>query len=486
MADAIVQVVDGRAIVQFSGPEGIASMLAQAGSAAIGASADAARAEAARDQAVSVASRPIRTVVIIGSSNGAGMGSSTYAGDPSGPNWSSPSTSWAGLLETALKSRDSSWRVINRSISGASTQSSVARFYTDVAPHNPTHVILCNHPGNDGFDVQATRRWTLAFATMCESIGAMPILRGGYPYPGIADQAYKNMLALNAILDQSGYHRIDHMSVLDDGAGHFLNASLTTTDGLHLTDVGQRLFFNCIDQSLFLYGATKPSLQDARGAWKLVGTTGEGMYLDGSGGVVQSPLDLTVRFRARAASGAATPVALWGADAQTTGANSRLRVRSGLSGVIELVRDGGAVAVASTIPAASDGLMHEYVVTLRRTPGDPSTGAVALYIDGVLIGTDTLSNLYTTGVGPMFFGSAPGFLSSGWEFSGASVWVIAKPAAEVLAMYKSGRPRRASQLIECDFSAGPYNASSSPTLGVPNLVNNGMALTQGRSQWAWA
>ena len=48
MANAIVQVVDGRAVVQFSGPEAIASMLAQAGSAAGGASADAARAEAAR------------------------------------------------------------------------------------------------------------------------------------------------------------------------------------------------------------------------------------------------------------------------------------------------------------------------------------------------------------------------------------------------------------------------------------------------------
>ncbi len=56
MANAIVQVVDGRAVVQFSGPEAIASMLAQAGSAAGGASADAARAEVAREAAEQAAS----------------------------------------------------------------------------------------------------------------------------------------------------------------------------------------------------------------------------------------------------------------------------------------------------------------------------------------------------------------------------------------------------------------------------------------------
>lgn len=56
------------------------------------------------------------TVVILGSSNGAGVGSSTYTADPSAANgWASPSTSWAGRLATAL---GSGWKVINRSISG--------------------------------------------------------------------------------------------------------------------------------------------------------------------------------------------------------------------------------------------------------------------------------------------------------------------------------------------------------------------------------
>ncbi|MFC5371524.1 hypothetical protein ACFPIF_03115 [Brevundimonas faecalis] len=349
-------------------------------------------------------------------------------------------------------------------------------------------MLLCNHPGNDGFNVQATRQATLAFAVMCESIGAIPIIRGGYPYPDITDKIYKDLLMLNAVLDQCGYHRIDHMSVLDDGAGHFKDSGLTTTDGLHLTDVGQRLFYNTIDLSLFLFAAAKPSLQDAKGSWQIVGSSGGGMFLDASGGIINKPMDFTVRVRARAAPGAIWPAGVWGVDAQTTGGNQWLRVRCGPTAVIELVRDGGVVAVGSTVAPNADNLVHEYVVTLRRTPGDPSTGLVSLYIDGALIGSQALSNLYTDGVRQMTFGAAPGFLGTGWEYSGISVWNTAKPAAEVLAMAKTGRTRRASQLIECDFASGPYSpvSSSNVTVGVPNLTTNGMAISQGQAAWAWA
>lgn len=52
MANAVVRVVDNRAVVSFSGPEGISAMLAQAQQAAITAAADAALAEAAKDAAI--------------------------------------------------------------------------------------------------------------------------------------------------------------------------------------------------------------------------------------------------------------------------------------------------------------------------------------------------------------------------------------------------------------------------------------------------
>lgn len=122
-----------------------------------------------------------KRVVIFGSSNGTGLGASGYSGDPTAANGcASPPTSWAGLLRTALKAIDNSWEVINRSISGSGTAASVARFWTDVAPYRPSHVVLCTHPLNDNIDTQLILRNTELLCRMCDQIGAVPILRGAY------------------------------------------------------------------------------------------------------------------------------------------------------------------------------------------------------------------------------------------------------------------------------------------------------------------
>jgi len=197
---------------------------------------------------------PRKTVVIFGSSNGAGLGASTYIGDPSEANgYYSPSTSWAGLLEARIKSLDSDFVFYNRSKSGSNSSVSVERFWTDVAPYRPSHVVLCTALGNESYDVRNFLKNTATLIKYCEQIGATPILRGSYPRnAGMDADKYNSCIALNLAIEKFGYPVIDHLSILDNGDGTFFDSATYSTDGTHLTDAGQVQFYNCIDPSFFL------------------------------------------------------------------------------------------------------------------------------------------------------------------------------------------------------------------------------------------
>ena len=139
-------------------------------------------------KANSIADKKYGRIVILGSSTGAGMGASTYTGDPSQSNgWTEPATSWVGRMRSAMGTDAT---IINRSKSGSNTLTSISRFWTDVAPYKPDSVVICtgwnNEPTPGTGIVGKARGYLTRILELCsltEKIGAKPVVICSQPGP---------------------------------------------------------------------------------------------------------------------------------------------------------------------------------------------------------------------------------------------------------------------------------------------------------------
>lgn len=399
------------------------------------------------------------TVVILGSSNGAGVGASTYTGDPNaGNNWSSPSTSWAGLLQSAL---GSSWNVVNRSLSGTGFVAAVNRFWTDVAPHNPTHVILCNHPINDGYNQLQIYQAHLKLISYCERIGAIPILRGAYPDNNMTSVQYQSMLGLNYQLDNLPVNRIDNFSEFDAGNGHWVGGSTYTADGLHPNDVGYAKFFSHIDLGLFYFGGKHRPVIRRGGIWTPSNnpSNGPGIALVNISGPVTS-CTMRGRFNALSVSAIAARVFL------SASRSANLRVRNP-SNVYSLA-DVGALG-DSTIMTNVVG-WHDVCMVYNS-----ATNIATLYVDGVsvVVVTDdnpTQSELFNNFV----FAGRPDTGDAGpysYAMSDFAMWRVPLTSNAVAKLYTGDVPP-ASLVYYSDMSNTPPTGGTSAMIA--NQINNGV------------
>jgi len=426
-----------------------------------------------------------KSLVIFGSSNGAGMGASSYTGDPTEANgWASPPTSAMGLLTAALKQHDVRWQAFNRSISGSGVIQSLDRFYTDVAPHRPSHVILGTHPKNDGYDVQRYLRGTELLCRMCDAIGAVPIIRGAYPDNAMSADEYNRCLALNAALDTLGRNRIDHMSIMDDGAGHIVGGSAYHIgDGLHLNDAGQELQFRAIDVGLFTYGASMRFADADRGfAWQIAPatTTGTAIVLNASAGLLNPPRSLTMRARVRSGPGSTTAVAPLSAYAQGLGTeadqNNIVRIRAA-NGPYALADVGGVIGPNSNVNPRSDGTTVRDLVMVV----DAAANRLSFFIDGVLISSGAPNAaLVPCKVFAIGGRAEPGnaFPASGLAIAGAGIWNVPLSATAVAEMYRTGRLPPAGLIYGGVLSGAPSAGGI-----VPNVVRNSLVGRLGEAPW---
>lgn len=411
------------------------------------------------------------TVVILGSSNGAGSGASTYAGDPSAANgWASPSTSWAGRLATAL---GSGWKVINRSISGTGFVASVNRFWTDVAPHRPTHVILCNHPVNDGCDWTAIYQANLRLISFCERIGAVPILRGAYMWNGYSAAQYQNALALNQALDQLGYHRIDHMSEFDNGSGGFIAGTTWSGDGLHPNDAGYQHFFDAIDLGIFTYGSMRrPRIRTGLGAWKYTNSppmTGNGLSPLNMG-VCGSFGSITLRGKFKCI-GSPTDDALKGAAFLSFQRPSSITRIRNPADAYNLAIGGLAAADSSTL--SRDGVLRDLVMRYNQ-----AADTYTMWIDGVRVSSLTGGNPieYLNNFGLAGRTDSAAQLPLGFQFSELGVWKVPLGDHLIRKLYAGDVPP-ASLVFYSDLSQEPMATGSAGILA--NQVPNGLILRLG-------
>ena len=416
--------------------------------------------------ALSNGSSPQRnTLVILGSSNGAGFGASTYSADPDeAGDWASPSTSWAGLLETYLKAEDSSWQVFNRSISGSDATVSVSRFWTDVAPHRPSHVLLCTALGNQGYNVPEFISDLQTLINFCRQIGAQPIVRGAYPKNAMTADQYKKCLAANRACDLLGVPVINHMSVLDDGTGKWYDGTTYAPDGTHLNDVGQQVFFDTIDTQIFSRSADVMPKLAGSAAIDPAATTDQGIRLNPTNGLDTNIMSWTARLKFNSATADLTAVnlaAVWG-----LATNSPLTVETVAGEVI--VTDTAASFTVSTGLTLQQNTDYDLWVAFNHIKGE-----ISVFNGGTLLVTaaPAITAQYLTAVTLAGHYSDQTKPPKGVDFSAVEFWQQPLAVQQISLASKTGIDLPGSLI----FSAMLPACTGSSYM--PNRVQNGLLPT---------
>lgn len=308
-----------------------------------------------------------RKVVVLGSSSAAGVGASRY------------DLSWVGLLTFELRNRG--FEVINSSISGSGTGSSLARFDADVTPHQPDFVVLATSIFNEGFVNAPQSAWTRYVANTRELIrrtrdlGAIPILVGMYPSDFYNTTNIALISQLYRTEETLGVPVWDFWSIVSDPAGNWLPG--LTRDGLHPTDAGHSYFFNSIPLSLFdvAYNPSQANIDSTPGAWQTPSAE-EGRELG------------RVDIRLDRASDSWTSAA-WIQDAGENdwrvylrlGSDQGERYRVERHGSELVLREGESEVLHSPVPAGPDRAWRHVAVSYQF-----ATRKLRVYLDGASVG----------------------------------------------------------------------------------------------------
>ena len=416
-----------------------------------------------------------KTIVVLGSSNSAGQSVNGYFFP--GPGFVVPDRqyksfpgSWAAHLENALQAVDPEWTVINRGYAGTSSQTAIDRFWTDVAPHRPSHVVLCQGAVNDSYSGPLWLARLQQLIRLCRQIGAQPVVRGMYPYTGITLARYAEWLDLNQQLNNLGVPVIDHMSGFDNpSTGEFVDPIKSEMpDNLHVKEIGHLWQFRAIDLNIFLNEWSPPRPRAAGTSWLMpTGVTSSyGITLKASDTAGLPPGGLysfTMRSRIKTQAGLANAKAFMHITSAALPAED-LRLRNAV-GPYDLYAATG-VSITSAVNPTSDFNTHDCVIAYNQI-----TNVVALYIDGVLIGSATPPTAY----GPLTEfawggrSDSAGNTPSGASFADMALWNVPLSAAEVANLYQGARPNQAGLIFEADLSRAPR-----PGGLCPNLVGNGV------------
>lgn len=307
-----------------------------------------------------------RKVVVLGSSSAAGVGASRY------------DLSWVGLLTSELRNRG--FEVINSSISGSGTDTSLARFDVDVTPHQPDFVVLATSIFNEGFVNAPQAAWSRYVANTRELIrrtrdlGAIPIVVGMYPSDFYNTTNIALISQLYRTEETLGVPVWDFWSIVSDPAGNWLPG--LTRDGLHPTDAGHGYFFNSIPLSLFdvAYYPSPGNIDSTPGAWQTPSTE-EGRELG------------RIDIRLDRASGSWTSAA-WIQDAGANDWRVYLRLGSGQGerfrverqGTSLVLREGESEQLHVPLSVGPDRTWRHVAVSYQF-----ATRRLQLYLDGASV-----------------------------------------------------------------------------------------------------
>ena len=344
-------------------------------------------------------------IVIFGSSVAYGTGATSNQG-------------WAYMLTSALTGV---YNVVNKSVGGDTTALLISRFYTDVVPENPGIVVIALSTANEGLPgsgnpkavVEQYLKGIEKLIKMCRSEGYYVVLAGVYPNNSYTATEYKYLRKTEDAMQRFGVPYIGFLGTIDDGSGHWLTG--TFADGGHPNDTGHALMFGAIDLSLFNRVVTTPvpGMVKARNIIRYDSSTGGTVPASVTLGSACKTVTASARVRRITGIGAAgqSILALEGSSSPP------VRIRNPVDAyqVTDAVGDTSGIIASSVL--SSDNNEHLLTITLNT-----HNGATAFYIDGVLIGTATISGL--SPVTLISFGNRTGFPGSaqGYEYSDFMVW----------------------------------------------------------------
>lgn len=348
-------------------------------------------------------------IVIFGSSVAYGTGASTLA------------NGWAGLLATALSG---TYNVVNKSVGGDTTALLISRFYTDVVPENPGAVVIALSTANEGLpgsgDPKAVIEQYLKgiekLIKMCKAEGYAVYLAGVYPNNVYTATEYLFLKQTEDAMQRFGLPYFGFLGTVDDGTGKWLTG--TYSDAGHPNDTGHSMMFGAIDLTVFNRGVTRP-------VPGMVKTKNVIRYNSTTFGTV--PIGVTFNSSCKTITAAVRVRRITGSPGQSIlsleGTSSpAVRIRNNSDATppesYQVTDSASAAAgrIASTV-LSSDRNEHLLVISCNIY-----SGFTKFYIDGVLIGSATISSLSNiTGVN---FGNRAGGASdaNGYEYSDFMVW----------------------------------------------------------------
>jgi lysophospholipase L1-like esterase len=406
-----------------------------------------------------------KKIVIFGSSTAAGVGSSGWLGTPNNGEYAVSATAWAGLFAADMTAKG--YTIVNQSIGGTHTQSSLDRFYTDVVPHKPRFVLIAtsiwNEPNfqNDSINVaQGFFDRTYKLCRMVEAIGAIPILLGPYPSWMADATSYGIIKSMYPILERIAPVIGDFLSVSDNGSGTWLSS--LTVDYTHPNDAGHAAFYDTINETLF--DQAGPSrlfpLVQPRSFWQLdaASSTVAPMTINLDRGVKS----WSIRAKIRADVYGQSKAFLSGG----VGATVYWRLRNPTTTPYTLTDTiGGGDLITSTVNP-SDLAMHDVVVTYNHV-----SNLIKLYIDGALINSATPS-YSVTALTDFCIGGRIDSLGSNavsHTFGDIALWRAPLSAGDVAEMTATGRiPTKSLEaLVTCSHTPNlsyAQNAAQTATL----------------------
>lgn len=148
------------------------------------------------------------------------------------------------------------WEVINISIPGFDTKSTIERFEGDVLPLEPGYVIIGLSMSNEGLETGDPDSVSLSYETgirklisLCRENNIRPVVGLCYSNDNYTEEQYAYLKKMNRLIASWDIPSINFLGVLDDGHGHFPEGF--TFDPNHPDDRGHEEMFYAIVPDLF-------------------------------------------------------------------------------------------------------------------------------------------------------------------------------------------------------------------------------------------
>lgn len=148
------------------------------------------------------------------------------------------------------------YQVVNISIPGFDTKSTINRFNKDVLPLDPDYVLIGLSMSNEGLETmnpdsvfESYRTGIRKIIGLCEENDIKPVLGLCYSNDNYTDEQYRYLKKMNLLINSWEVPSVNLLGVLDDGHGHFPEGY--TFDPNHPDDRGHEEMFYAFVPDMF-------------------------------------------------------------------------------------------------------------------------------------------------------------------------------------------------------------------------------------------